>query len=192
MKLDAAFNIVWNGTYANYSVFSAQESVDDGYLSTIAGSLIKTDLEGNIVWIYESNGFIRSAIQTKDGAYALTGSVNHPNTDTISEGDITGIMVERLSKPSITPSPTSSPEPIETWRFTTILVVAFIITVSVVGIGLLYFKKRKPLNGEYVHFRFLNSLQTKSKQNSPQNSMQFLYIGDIVLCERWYPREYLY
>ncbi len=147
MKLDAAFNIVWNRAYEDYSSFSIEDSVNDGYLFTnfVYGghSLIKTDLKGNIEWTYNSNCSIRSAIQTKDGAYALTGNIEHP--DTPSRGAVTDIMVERLaSKPSMTPLPTSSPEPIETWLFTTILVASFVIIVVVVGIGLLfYFKKRK-------------------------------------------------
>jgi hypothetical protein len=151
VKLDSAFNALWNKTFDEYSACSIKEGVDDGYLFTnyvnSGNSLFKTDLEGNVEWIYKSNGSISSAIQTKDGKYALTGSINDPEAagKTMSEGDITDIMVEMFAlKPSVSPSPTLSPEPTESGQSTIILVVALIVTVSVVGLSLLvYFKKRK-------------------------------------------------
>jgi len=147
VKMDATFNTVWNRKYENYSAFSIKGSVDDGYLftSSIYGgqSLIKTDLDGNINCIYRSEGYILSAIQTKDGKYVLTGKIEHP--DTPARGDVTDIMVERVAlKPSVTTLPTSSPELIESGQFTTILIATSVVTAVVVCVTLLlYFKKRK-------------------------------------------------
>jgi len=98
VKLDAAFNTVWNRTYEEYFAFSIKASVEEGYLFTnhiySGNSLIKTDLDGNIEWIYRLNGSVSSAVQTKDGGYVLTGEITHPDA---IDSEITDILVERLA-----------------------------------------------------------------------------------------------
>jgi hypothetical protein len=172
MKLDAAYNTMWNRTYENYSAFSIKASADDGYLFTSyihnGKSLIKTDLEGNIKWTYKSEGSISSAIQTKDGAYALTGNIKDPDAagKTMSEGDITDIMVERLaSKPSL--SITHSPEIPDSISLI-ILLIAVITALLVIAtlFSVLLLRKRKRATQQsrqfskylFIHARFTQAI----------------------------------
>jgi hypothetical protein len=143
VKMDAAFNTVWNKTFGGYSVFSVKDSVADGYLFTnsIYGGdhLVKTDLEGNIEGTYKSKGSIWSAIQTKDGKYVVTGSIKNrvEARKTGLDGDITDIMVERFSSLS---RYISEPLPIVAIAAAVVIVVAVICA----GLGLLiYLIKRK-------------------------------------------------
>ena len=85
-------NLTWKKTFSGYA-YSVQQNPDGGYI--IAGEVnnpnsggnscvIKTDLNGNIIWTKDSghSGEIFYVDQTADGGYILTGSTwidNHLN-----------------------------------------------------------------------------------------------------------------
>jgi hypothetical protein len=154
IKTDLYGKKEWMQKYTEGRFGSLIETSDGGF--ALAGAkldgnesldfwLIKTNASGIMEWnqTYGGEAFdsASSLVETSDGGFALAGvteSFGAGGTDFwLIKTDGYGIVPE-------SPSPTSSPEPIETWLFTTILVVASVFTVAVVGIGLLvYFKKRK-------------------------------------------------
>jgi hypothetical protein len=132
VKLDAAFNNIWNKTYEDYGPLAITDNNDEGclFVQLDGGSVIKADLDGNVIWAYKSEN-VNYAIETNDGEYFSAGYTADPNAKgTMTSGDITDILVEKLV---LNPSP-SVPE---------ILVWTILPLVAVAAIMIVYFKKRK-------------------------------------------------
>lgn len=90
LKTDSYGDTIWTQTYGGYSndeAWSAQETIDGGYIiagfSWISGNrldsyLVKTDAAGDMLWTKTYGGSLDdkaySLFQTSDGDYVLTGS----------------------------------------------------------------------------------------------------------------------
>lgn len=153
IKTDLYGNKEWVQKYTEGRFGSLIETSDSGF--ALAGYkldgnescdfwLVKTNASGIMEWnqTYGGEAFdsASSLVETSDGGFALAGV-----TESFGAGGTDFWLIKTDGYGIVTESPPiSSPEPIETWLFTTILVVASVFTVAVVGIGLLvYFKKRK-------------------------------------------------
>jgi hypothetical protein len=164
VKSDMYGNMEWNQIYgeADYNrAYSLVETSDGGFaLAGSSGSgfedfwLVKTDSNGNMQWnkTYNSGVYDRanSLVETSDGGFALAGSSRsgYFQDEIKRSGDFWLVKTDEYAIvpefPSPSPSPSQSPEPIEPELFPTILIIAAVATVVVIGIGLLiYFKRRK-------------------------------------------------
>jgi len=85
IKTDGKGNAEWNQTYGPSTIFHLSdglkliETFDGGYAIASGTRFVKIDKNGNMIWnqTYEGSEYehIHSFIQTKDGGYALTGSL---------------------------------------------------------------------------------------------------------------------
>jgi hypothetical protein len=160
VKTDSQGKVMWNLAYGSTGrdkFTSVAQTADGGYVaagtfnaqfkSSSATVVVKLDSLGNVTWAIEHqnrHNQLSSIIGTQDGGYAFTGYKalgRYP--------EITDIWFVKNTLPSdfqgapsgfqATLAPPEPPEP-----FLNTFVAASIITVAVVGVGLLvYFKKRK-------------------------------------------------
>lgn len=141
-KVDKSGSILWKQNYTKCHVNSFAEVSSGGFV--LAGSftdtngtlpwIAKTNATGNLIWnraLGNYTGSISSVIVTNGGNFYVVGISN--GSIWIAKTDANGNV-----RPS-SPEPQPEAEP-----FPTVLVMASVITVAVVGIGfLVYFKKRK-------------------------------------------------
>jgi hypothetical protein len=141
METDSNLKVLWDRTYSErYNFLALKDSSGDGYLLYSNGFFMKIGSSGDVEWskYYESKYYecsTRSLIQTEDTGFAFTGSAH------TKEGQVTRYIwagktaPEPISQQTEPPPPEPSP---------TAYVIASLVTVAVVGVGLLlYFRKRK-------------------------------------------------
>jgi hypothetical protein len=69
-------SITWSKTYGTGTANSIIQSSDGGYVMA-GSSLIKTDLNGNIIWNKTYGGSFSDVIQTSDSGYVVVGSITN-------------------------------------------------------------------------------------------------------------------
>jgi hypothetical protein len=159
VKMDAQGNIQWVANYSTtpklVSIPTRIRTSDGGFVYWTDGSIIKTDPINNTQWVEtfnytESSGRLyplsmRSAIETSDGALAIL-AVGEWANGIARTGRIYLIKTEAfLPLPSQAPLPTPMPTSLPALTVeATIAILVIIVVALVVGVGLLfYFKKRK-------------------------------------------------
>ena len=136
MKADSNLELLWDKTYSvTYTLRALKASSDNCYLLYSGNAyLMKIGSSGNIEWSNMYDGLSLSLIQTEDRGFAYIGIR--------SEGWVHYIWLVKIAPEPEGQQPSPTPEPPE--LFPTTFVVTSIITVAVVGAGLLvYFKKHK-------------------------------------------------
>jgi len=140
-KVDMNGNIQWRQNYTNCHINSFAEVSSGGFV--LAGSftngnnsltgLVKTNATGKLIGdevLGNYTGSVSSVIETNDYGFFIVGTAN---------GNIWVAKTGANGNVTI-----SSPEPELQEPFPTTVVIASVVTVAVLGIGLLvYFKKRK-------------------------------------------------
>jgi hypothetical protein len=155
IKTNSAGNTLWMKNYPGGSPLSMVGTSDGGYVLCSGVTLVKTDSEGNMLWT-KGLGFAtdattvlqaHSVIQTGDGGYAITGSASSLGSDGqdwISYAWIVKTDSQGSYPPFSSPSPTATPLNTALDPFTATLIAATVVSVAIIGVGLLvYFKKRK-------------------------------------------------
>ena len=128
VKTDAQGNMQWKRSYAGRSFVSVAQTVDGGYIAAEGNTLVKLDTSGNVQWdtgnLLSDKG-LYSVIVTEDGGYAVAGGSEY------------NVWLGKFA-------PESATSPNETAPFPTIWIAIGVIILTVVGIGLLvYLRKRK-------------------------------------------------
>jgi hypothetical protein len=144
IKTDLEGNILWNQTYGMIQdkvIWSVIQTDDLGFAlacgtyNESAGSLVKTDANGNLQWLLSCNSTVYAVAQANDGTFTLAGNN----------------WLARTTASSVSPTPLGSQNPTNSQNIFTeydfilaaVLVVATIIVISVVTIIILKKKKGK-------------------------------------------------